>query len=115
LDRTQYLLDILEAAAHKQHHISVILESKSREAIKARNWLCARVGANEFGDHDDLLKHCGGVHEQLIEVIDAMTKLEASLAKNLKVVLGHEEESGGSGDGFSMFGGMGGFGGGGDS
>jgi hypothetical protein len=106
MDRTQFLIDILEAAAHKQYHISVILEAKVAETAKARNWLCGKIEQNQFGDHEELLKHCGTVHEQMIEMIDSMTKLEASLAKNLKIVLGHEEDSSGGG----MFGGLGGLG-----
>jgi hypothetical protein len=88
---------MLEVAAKMQFEVSLILEAKAIEAEKAKNWLCNHLSSAEFNDYEDQLKQAIDIHQQMIDVIDGLTKLENGLRKNLEIVLGHNKSSGDSG------------------
>ncbi len=112
MSREHSFLRILAANAKIQMHVSYILESKAKELEKSRNWTCRHMLDTAFGDHDSQLKESLKVHEQLIEVIDGITKVENGLARNLKLLVGQDESGGGlDGDSGIGLGGMFDFGG----
>lgn len=97
---------MLQAAANFQSNIALILEAKSVEASRSCQWICQHLTSEHFESHSDQVKKTIEVHEQLLEIIDGMTKMELALAKNLQVLLGQNESEsdggvGGSGDGGS--------------
>ncbi|MBU5440838.1 restriction endonuclease subunit S [Paenibacillus sp. MSJ-34] len=104
MNREETYLHILDASAKLQWNISMILEAKAVEAEKVRNWALNHLSEHAFTSHEDQLKEPIAIHEQLVEVIDGLTKLEHGLAHNLRVILNRDADSGG--DGFDgMFGG----------
>jgi len=104
MNREEALLQMLESTAKIQQHISEILDAKAVEAEKSRNWICSHAKESCFAEYAHQLKHSMDIHEQMIEVIDAMTKMENSLARNLKTILNRNEGSGSGG--MSPFGSM---------
>jgi hypothetical protein len=106
MSREQSFLKMLEATANIQWNISMILEAKAVEAEKLRNWVLNHVVEESFADHEKQLAHPLEVHDQLIEVIEGLTKLQSGFSSNLKTIL-PEEGDGDDGGGFGdMFGGI---------
>jgi len=103
LSRSEAFLQMLEATEKIQYNIALILESKAVEADKSRNWICNNLVSELFSDHGNQLQYSLEIHEQLVEAIEGLTKVENGLSSNLKALLGEEEESSG-------FGGLGGLG-----
>ena len=103
MNRDEAYIHIIEAMTSMQGHIAYILEAQAVEAEKSRNWLCEFVQDGAFTDHKLQLKQAGKVHEQLIEVIDGIVKMENGIAHNLKVLLNKSEDTSSS-DTQSLFG-----------
>ncbi|PYI52133.1 restriction endonuclease subunit S [Paenibacillus flagellatus] len=97
MERSQSFMQMMEASARIQFNISLILEAKAFEAERSRDWVCLHVADGAFGGHDEQLQKSIEIHEQFIETIEGLTKLELALAKSLKIVLNKQEESGGEG------------------
>ncbi|MEB3100427.1 restriction endonuclease subunit S [Ferviditalea candida] len=96
MTREEGFHSILEASAKFQSHIADILEAKAVEAVKAKNWVWHHVFADSFENHEGQLSFTSEIHDHIIEVIDGLTKMETSLASNLKAVLHrHQQEDGG--------------------
>lgn len=107
MSREQSFLKMLEATANIQWNIAMILEAKAVEAEKVRNWVLNHAREESFGDHEKQLSHPLDVHEQLIEVIEGLTKLQSGFSNNLKTILPEEESSDDDdGDFDDLFGGM---------
>ncbi|OXM83490.1 hypothetical protein [Paenibacillus rigui] len=95
---------MLQAAAQLQWNISLILEAKAVEAARSCQWICQHMKSSHFEDHSVQVKKTVEMHEQLIEVIEGITKMEQALAKNMHVLLGQSEENEqGGGDYGDMF------------
>ena len=90
--RNETYIHIMDAMARIQGNIAFILEAKAIEAEKNRNWLCEFVQDGAFSDHKEQVKQAIVVHEQLIEVIDGIVKMECGMSRNLKVLLNKNEE-----------------------
>ena len=88
---------MLDASAKLQWNVAMILEAKAVEAEKVRSWLCNHVTADAFAEQREQLKESLLVHEQLVEVIDSLSKLSQGLSSVLKAALGHNREGGGFG------------------
>jgi len=106
VERAESFLRMLQASAKMQHDISLILEAKANEAEKSRDWICVHLNHKCYETHEDQLKKPLDMHEQFVELIDGLTKMENALAKNLKVVLNKKEDSS-FGDMGGLFGGLG--------
>jgi hypothetical protein len=107
VSREHAYINILDAAAKIQWNVAMMLEAKALEAEKARNWTLNHLHASSFSDHETQLAQPLAVHEQMVELIEGLTKMENGLCSNLRAVLtssGGDGDSGGFGD---MFGGMG--------
>ncbi|MDO3676022.1 hypothetical protein [Paenibacillus ehimensis] len=85
---------MLQAASQFQYNIALILEAKALEASRSCQWICGHLNAAHFEDHGDQLKKSLEVHDQMIEVIEGMTKMELALAKHLQILLGGSESGG---------------------
>jgi hypothetical protein len=94
LDRENAYLSMLEAAANIQFNVSLILEAKAVESVKVKNWLCNHLSNASFSDNEAQLIQVIDFHQQIVDVIEGLTKLENGLGKNLKIVLGHNESRG---------------------
>lgn len=101
--REESLIRILAANAKLQLHMAVILEAKGTELAKSRNWLCAHIRPDGYPDHDQQLKEPLKIHEQIVEVLDGIVKVENGLAKNLEILIGPEEEQESFGSGGLLF------------
>ncbi|TBL81738.1 restriction endonuclease subunit S [Paenibacillus thalictri] len=113
MSRTQSYYRMLDAAAKIQFNIALILEAKAVEAEKSRHWVCNHLSPMAYEGHTEQVKETMDVHDQLIEVIDGLTKMENALAKNLQTILNRKDESdsgdlGGGGGLGDLFGGLGG-------
>lgn len=94
---------MLEAFAKLQMTVSELLEYKAIEAEKSSAWFRHYDGGAWRQDHKTCIQDGMKVHDQLLEAIDGVTKMEAALGRNLQTLV--TKESGGGMD--SMFGGFG--------
>lgn len=110
MSRTQSYTRILQAAAKFQLNIAVILEAKAAEAEKSRHWICNHLVPHAYDGHAEHVKETMDIHDQLIEVIEGLTKMESALAKNMQIILNQKENpnSLGMGGGFGDLLGLGG-------
>lgn len=102
MSRPESFNRMMTSAAKFQLNIAIILEAKAIEAVKSRHWICNRLNLSAYEDHAQQVKETMDVHDQLIELIDGLTKMESALAKNLTIILNQKEEEdmlGGSGSG----------------
>lgn len=102
MNRDEAFLKVLKATAKIQRHVAIILEAKATEAEKARNWLCRHVLESSYSVDTDQLEESNKFHDQIVEAIEGITKVELGLAANLKAILNQDDESEGL-DGFSDF------------
>lgn len=113
MSREHAYLNMLDAMAKIQWNVALMLEAKALEAEKVRNWNLNHVHANSFEDHENQLTKPLGVHEEIVEVIEGLTKMENGLCSNLRSLLSPSSSGGedGSSSGFGdLFGGSTGFG-----
>lgn len=99
MSREQSYLNVLDAATKVQWNVSMILEAKAVEAEKVRNWILNHVHGGSFDNHEKMLSEPLDIHEQLVEVIDGLTKLQNGFCSNLKAVLATDIEESGPDDG----------------
>jgi hypothetical protein len=99
MDRNDSYRRILQAAAKFQLNIAIMLEAKAIEAEKSRHWICNHLSPSAYSGHAEHVKETMDVHDQMIEIIDGLTKMEAALAKNLQIIAGpkEDEDTGGMG------------------
>ncbi|MDO7906993.1 restriction endonuclease subunit S [Paenibacillus sp. JX-17] len=95
MSREQTFTHMLDAAAKMQWNIAVILEAKAVEAEKIRNWSLNHLHPHAFDTHEEQLREPLQLHEQIIEMLEGLTKLENGLCSNLKALLVQEEDGGG--------------------
>ncbi|MBC8080102.1 MAG: restriction endonuclease subunit S [Gorillibacterium sp.] len=103
MSRDQSYLQILDAAARMQESISRILAAKLAEAQINQVWISNQLLPGKYSETSELHKQSMELNDQLIEVIDGITKMEFGLARNLKIILNREEPQPFHGD---MFGGI---------
>lgn len=105
LSREQSLILMLDAAAKMQWNIALILEAKAIEAEKVRNWALNHLNGEAFLAHSDQVAEPLKMHDQLVEILEGLTRMETGLCNNLKAILVQNDgEEGGMDSG--MFGGM---------
>lgn len=101
-DREQAFKRILDTAAKLQWDVSMILEAKAVEAEKVRNWICNHVSSDSYYEQQHQLKESLRMHDQIVEVIEGLTKLGKGMNAIMRVALEHGLEGD---DGSGMFGG----------
>ncbi|MCS7458818.1 hypothetical protein N0M98_01585 [Paenibacillus doosanensis] len=97
MSRSDSYYKMMQAAVKFHHNIALILEAKAAEATRSCQWICNHVSPQQFDDHSKQVRRAIEVHEQLIEVIEGLTRMEQALSKNMSVLLGDDEESSDSG------------------
>lgn len=108
MSREQAFMHMLDAASKIQWNIAMILEAKAVEAEKIRNWTLNHLNSDAFTSHENQLNEPLQIHNQIVELLEGLTKMENGLCSNLKALLAQEEEYGSGGDGGGeegMFGG----------
>lgn len=102
MSKEQAMMHMLESAAKMQWNIAMILEAKTVEAEKARNWIINHVGMQSFERHEEQLKRPLAIHEQLVEMLEGLTRVQTGLCNHMKALL---DVDGGAGGGMGgMFG-----------
>ncbi|CAH1206199.1 hypothetical protein PAECIP111893_02461 [Paenibacillus plantiphilus] len=101
MSRERALARMLDASAKLQWNVAMILEAKAVEAEKVRNWVCNHVTPDAFPQNQESLKETLIIHDQLIEVIDGLTKLNHGMTNVLKAALYQDGESEGMGGMFN--------------
>ncbi len=104
MSREQSYLRMLNSAANMQWNIAVMLEAKAAEAEKMRNWFVNHVDGQSMGEEQSQLGQSLQIHDQVIEMIDGMTKLNQGMVSIIKAVVPQDDEDSGG------FGEQGGFG-----
>lgn len=94
MKRGDTLLDMLESSALMQEHISVILEAKALEAEQRRAWVCGHMRESCYPGCEEFHKNALELHENIVEVIAGITRMEQGLAKNLGILIQKEESEG---------------------
>ncbi|WP_308635567.1 restriction endonuclease subunit S [Paenibacillus silvisoli] len=94
MSRETAYIRMLDASAKVQWNVAMILEAKAVEAEKVRSWLLNHVTADTFQDHQDQLKSAIHVHEQLVEVIDGLAKLNHGMTHVLRAALRQLDDMG---------------------
>ncbi|MCZ8519160.1 MULTISPECIES: hypothetical protein [Paenibacillus] len=97
MSRKDSYYHMLQSASKFQYNISLILEAKAVEAARSCQWLCGHLSEEHFRDHGEQVKTTIEVHEQILEVIDSMTKMEQALARHMQLLLAGQEDGGGQG------------------
>lgn len=105
MSREQSLILMLDAAAKMQWNIALILEAKAIEAEKVRNWALNHLNGEAFLTHGDQVAEPLKMHDQLVEMLEGLTRMETGLCNNLKAVMVDNSAEEGVMDG-GMFGGM---------
>lgn len=87
--REQAFQRMLDTAAKLQWDISMILEAKAVEAEKVRNWICNHVSSDAYYEQQQQLKESLRMHDQIVEVIEGLTKIGRGMNAVMRVALEH--------------------------
>ncbi|WP_195572164.1 restriction endonuclease subunit S [Paenibacillus sp. 1001270B_150601_E10] len=99
MSRDHAYATMLEAMAKMQWNVAQILEAKALEAEKNRNWVLNHLNQQAFATHLEQLNEPIEIHEQVIEVLEGLAKLQYSLARNMNVLLVEQSRGHYQGDG----------------
>jgi len=91
--RIQDYESILESAGQMQASIAKLLSAKAGEARLNQSWISVQLRPGEYAGPGDVHSVALEMHDQMIEILDGITKLEIGLARGLKALLNREEES----------------------
>lgn len=94
MNREQAYLRMLDSTANMQWNIAIMLEAKAAEAEKMRSWICNHLHSHSFNSEQAQFGQSIQMHDQVIEVIDGIAKLNQGMVSILKAVLQQEEEMG---------------------
>jgi hypothetical protein len=98
--RLQDYESILDSAGRMQASIARVLEAKAGEARINQEWITRQLKAADLTSAGDVHSLALEMHDQLIDVLDGLTKMETGMVRNLKVLLGEEDEVDGEADAF---------------
>ncbi|OMF31822.1 hypothetical protein BK133_15345 [Paenibacillus sp. FSL H8-0548] len=105
MNREQAYMRMLSSAANMQWNIAAMLEAKAAEAEKMKGWICNHLNSHAFNTQQAQVEQSLQMHDQVIEVIDSISKLNQGIVSTLKAVLQKDqEESEDFGNGLSSFG-----------
>jgi hypothetical protein len=105
MSREQSYMRMLSSAANMQWNIAVMLEAKAAEAEKMRSWFVNHVTGHSLGAEQAQLGQSLQIHDQVIEMIDGMTKLNQGMVSIIKAVVPQDDDDdGGFGDQVGGFG-----------
>jgi len=107
VSRSKSGLQILTSMTDIQETVADILEAKAVEMEALRDWVLHTVQTSEFNDDNDLVLQSCQFHDQLIHILDGITKMERGFARHMQLLLEEDELLGGEADleGMDSFGG----------
>ncbi|CAG7647792.1 hypothetical protein ACFQI7_20645 [Paenibacillus allorhizosphaerae] len=82
---------MLRSIQEFQHNIALILDAQAFEAARSKHWVCNHLDSSHFMNHYEQVRRTGEIHNQLLEVINGLTRMEQALAKNLQALLTEPE------------------------
>lgn len=88
MNREESLMRMLDAAVSIQRETALILAGKAVEAEKVKEWVLNQA---EPGD-EMAIKEPLQLHEQIVEQIEGLTRIGTGLCRNLKAVLGSDQD-----------------------
>lgn len=91
MNREEAYIAMLESTAKMQSDIAIILEAKAAEAEKMRAWVCNHLFSHSLDSHPSQLGQSIQIHEQVLETIDGITKVNQSMVSIMKAVLDKED------------------------
>lgn len=94
MSRENAYLKMLGASANMQWNMAIILEAKALEAEKARNWICGHMSSDAFDEDEMQLRQSVQVHDQIVEIIEGITKYNQGIVAMLRAVLETDEDDG---------------------
>lgn len=94
MSREESYQKILQSVSRFQYNISLILEAKALEASRSSQWLCHHISPSQFENHGHQMHKTVEIHDQLLEVIHGLTKMELALSKNLQALIGEQDKDG---------------------
>lgn len=83
---------MLNASASMQWNMAIMLEAKALEAEKARNWICGHCTSEAFDADQQQFRQSIQVHDQIVEVIEGITKYNQGMVAMLRAVLQSDED-----------------------
>lgn len=92
MGRDNAYLSMLSASASMQYNMAIILEAKALEAEKARNWICGHLSAEDFDADEQQLRVSIQIHDQIVEVIEGITKYNQGLVAMLRAMQEVEDD-----------------------
>lgn len=99
MNRDQAYLRMLNSTANMQWNMAIMLEAKAAEAEKMRGWICNHLHSHTFKSQQAQIGQSVQMHDQVIEMIDGITKMNQGIVSVMKALLDQEgEASDGFGD-----------------
>ncbi|WP_169085341.1 restriction endonuclease subunit S [Paenibacillus sp. PL91] len=92
MNREHAYLRMLSSTASIQKNIAIMLEAKALEAEKTRSWICNHLHSDNFNSQQAQLDQSLQMHDQVIEAIDGIAKVNHGIVSIMKAVLQQEEE-----------------------
>ncbi|MBD2871517.1 restriction endonuclease subunit S [Paenibacillus sp. IB182493] len=92
MTREQSYLRMLKSTVNMQWNIASILDAKAAETEKMKNWYLNHIHAEVFDSHQKQLGQSLQLHEQVIEMIDGITKLNMGIVSVMRAVLKENED-----------------------
>lgn len=97
MSKEKAFMSILNASTLIQLYIAEILEEKADESQKSSNWICNHFTESSIEHDGNRLKQIYEIDEQVLKVIDGITKMETALGHNMKILLGQDDSNYGTG------------------
>lgn len=87
MSKEESFLRILDASVVIQYNTYLILQGKAVEAEKVARWVLTQYPRSK-GELSDPLS----IHEQIVEQIEGLTRIGSGLCRNLRIILGTDEQ-----------------------
>lgn len=98
MSREKAYMSILNASTLIQQYIAEILEEKADESKKSSIWICNHFTESGIEHDGNRLKQIYEIDEQVLKVIDGVTKMETALGHNMKTLLEEYDLNQGAGE-----------------
>ncbi|QAY66604.1 restriction endonuclease subunit S [Paenibacillus protaetiae] len=92
MSRETAYMQMLKASVSMQRNMAIILEAKAYESEKARNWICGHYSPDSFEDEEQQLKQSLQVHDQIVELIEGVTKYSQGMVAMLRAVMQSDDD-----------------------
>lgn len=90
---------IMDSAALIQASIAKLLTAKAGEAKLAQGWIAVQIRPEDCEGPEEVHQTAMEMHDQMIEILEGITKMEIAIARQLRLLLEPDEEEASSYDG----------------